>query len=93
MFYKFINETCVRQCPKNGVVKGRAISNLHRYFDINLEVAKDEGYKKLIIDEQPIFDTEKQCLTRQYEDTNDCIYCRWIVCDIEQDFLNNVDNI
>ena len=51
MFYKFIDETCVYKCPKNGIIERRAISNLPRYFEINPSAAIDNGYKKLAIDE------------------------------------------
>lgn len=68
MLYKFINETRVQKCPKNGIVEGRAISNLPRYFEIHPELAAQEGYKPLVSDDVPPHDENTQFVVAYYED-------------------------
>ncbi len=48
VFAKFIDKNRIIKCPKNGYVGKKAISNLHKYFEKNIEVAKEMGYLKLI---------------------------------------------
>ena len=68
MLYKFIDESTVQKCPKNGIIDGRAISNLPRYLEIHPQTAEKEGYKPLITDEIPQHNTDTQFVSAYYED-------------------------
>ena len=68
MLYKFIDETRVLKCRMNGIVNGRAISNLPRYLEIHPQLAEKEGYKPLISDDIPAYNVDTQYVSAYYED-------------------------
>lgn len=48
LFARYINESTVEKCPRNGYIGKKAVSNLKRFFNIYPEVAKQEGYTEFI---------------------------------------------
>jgi hypothetical protein len=92
MLYRLINETRVQQCPQNGMVDGRAISNLPRYLQNNPEIAKAEGYKELIVSDKPEIDNETQYLTVTYENSENAIIKNWVVNDVPPMPESLIDN-
>ncbi len=68
MLYRFIDETKVQACRRNGMIDGRAISNLPRYLEIHPDLAVREGYKTLVSDEIPPHDVDTQFVNAYYED-------------------------
>ena len=50
MFYKII-ENKLHRCPENGILfNGTAVSNLHKYFALNPDIAAENGYYRLSSD-------------------------------------------
>ena len=47
-FAKYINESCIIRCPRNGYAGKRAVSNLNRFFERNPGIAAEEGYMEFI---------------------------------------------
>lgn len=84
MLYRFIDENTIKICQQNGVINGRAISNLPRYFKNNPEIANAEGYKPLVTVERPEYDETTQYLTVKYAETSDAIIQYWVVNVTEQ---------
>lgn len=86
MLYKFIDESRVQKCPKNGIVEGRAISNLPRYLENHREIAEKEGYKPLLIaSKQPEIDSERQYVVPRYADNEKQIICHWEIQEFPTD--------
>lgn len=85
MLYKFIDETRVLNCPKNGIIDGKAISNLPRYLGIHPHLAEKEGYKPLVVDEVPSHDETTQCVVPRYENNEQHITCHWEIHDFSTD--------
>ena len=42
------------------------------------------GYKDLTVDEQPEYDSEKQYLQPEFEETDTEVIQHWVVCDVEE---------
>ena len=53
------------------------------------EVIKQAGYKPMITDEEPIYDSETHYLDRVYEDTEEAILVHWEIREVEiiEDFI------
>ena len=83
MLYRYVNENRIMPCPKNGTAGGKHISNLLRYLEKHPETARAEGYKQLIEDAEPQYDTETQYITFNYEDTQEAILKHFYVNETE----------
>lgn len=46
--YAKLNDGRLKLCPRNGYVKGIAVSNLNAYFNAFPEKAKEEGYTVVV---------------------------------------------
>ena len=81
LFAKYIDKENIIECPKNGYVGNKAISNLNIYFEKHPDIAKQEGYLKFIpsADILPGEDTENY--KPIYELNNDIITERTIEID------------
>lgn len=83
MFYKYINESSIKSCPQNGVLKdGRAISNLLLFFEQNPELAKENEYYPLVSSEKPVYDENKYYLRSRYSLNNDVIIKEYEIIEI-----------
>lgn len=67
MLVKFINDERIKYLPINGLLSsGEAISNLPKYFESNPDIAAIEGWKELIKEDIPEYDSEKQYVKSTY---------------------------
>ena len=76
-YYKLINKYSVEEYTKPYVyVEGVQISNPSK------EILAMANIKPLTVDDEPVYDAEKQWLIPYYEDGEQCITQRWKVEDI-----------
>ena len=90
-FFKFINKGRVGKCPTNGFIDSRGISNLNKFFELHPDIAITAGYKKIIIENIPEYDSTTQELIPEYEDTAEAIIKHWRVIDAPPIDDNNID--
>lgn len=81
---KLIDPTTIKACPRSGYDGGRAISNLHLYYEKNSEAALAAGYKPLTTAEPPTYDPATQYITATYKATKKAIVQSWVVTTVEQ---------
>ena len=53
------------------------------YTNPTEEVIKQAGYKPMIIDEEPIYDSETHYLEKVYEDAEEAILVHWGIKEVE----------
>ena len=75
MLVKYINENTIEIANKYAILK---------YDDVQVINPKDEdfikaGYKELIIEEEPIYDMEKEYLESVYKEEENKIIQSWVV--------------
>lgn len=80
---KLIDSTTIKACPRSGYDEGRAISNLHLYYEKNSEAALAAGYKPLTTAKPPTYDPATQYITATYKATKKAIVQSWVVKDVE----------
>lgn len=76
--YKLINGQLLKKYNGGFVVLENRI-----YTNPTEEVIKQAGYKPMIVDEEPIYDSEICYLEKIYEDTEEAILAHWEIREIE----------
>ena len=81
-YARFINENEIEELTNNYVVMdGRVYTNPINHPSKPLEKL---GYKPLVIDEMPTYDSENQKVIRKYKVINDVIHRSWEVLDLTE---------
>lgn len=81
LFAKYIDKENIIECPKNGYIGNKAISNLNIYLKNHPDAAKQEGYLKFIPFEYIMADEDAENYKPVYEIDNDVITERMIEID------------
>lgn len=73
LFAKYIDKENIIECPKNGYIGNKAISNLNIYFKNHPDEAKQEGYLKFIPFAETLSNEDIENYNPVYEINNDVI--------------------
>lgn len=81
-YARFINENEIEELTNNYVVMdGRVYTNPEQH---PLKPLDKLGYKKLVIDDMPTYDSENQKVVRKYKVIDDIIHRAWEVVDLTE---------
>ena len=75
MYAKYINKKQIER------YKGYVIIDNITYAN-NIEKAREVGFKDLVVDEQPTYDTDTEWLDYEYEELKTIIKQHWVVMPI-----------
>ena len=78
MLAKYINNKQIERYKGYVIIDGTTYAN-------NEEKAREVGFKDLVVDEQPTYDTETEWLDYEYEELKTIIKQHWVVMPIGEE--------